>query len=408
MPRRPNPKPKKRVAKNGRVTWFVPYTLDGVETSETFATNADALDFCADARDFGYRVAVNRLQQRIAGIAPSGPTVAAVFAEFAAWKRPRVRSSRTVEDYEAVYRLAIESTFGNRPIDSVSDADVQRWVDGMIAGRVAPKANGDPVGTKSIIGRHGLLHSVFAYAHAPARGYITTNPCVGTDLPKKRKGMPKGLRVGEWAALHAALGQVDPDAADLALALYSTGARWGEVTALQTFDIEDDGVTVTLNIGHVIRRVAGGKFERVEDTKSEAGFRRVTVDVDASIMFRRRVNAAPRGGLVFTNRAGRMWVPSTFRTSWAKAVELANLSRWPTPHWLRHTHVAEMLNAGAKLPDLQRRIGHESIQTTLDVYGRMDREVGTDVLATFAARRRAASGPAPVAGPVIVGEITAG
>jgi integrase len=122
-------------------------------------------------------------------------------------------------------------------------------------------------------------------------------------------------------------------------------------------------------------------FERVEDTKSQAGFRRVQVGAGASAMFRRRVGAARPGGLVFTNRHGRMWLPATFRASaWLPAVEVANLSRRPTPHWLRHTHVVELIDRGVPLPEISARLGHESIGVTVDVYGRLGRGVAVSVL----------------------------
>jgi integrase len=326
-----------------------------------------------------------------------------VFAEFVAWKRPRVKSTRTVEDYEAQYR-AISPVLGTRPVDAITDADIQRWVDGMVAGTIGARKRGEvlvPLHPKTIANYHGLLHAVFDYAASSSRRYVASNPCTGTDLPKRRKGAVKGLRPGEWAALHAALQQVDPDAADLALALYATGARFGEVTALSTWDVEDDGRRVTVNIGHVIRREAGGLFVRVEDTKSEAGFRRVQVGSGASQVFRRRLRATRPGDLLFTNRHGRMWLPSTFRASaWLPAVELANLSRRPTPHWLRHSHIVELIDRGVPLPEIQARVGHESIDTTVNTYGRLRRGVPVSVLDDLDA-----IGLPQVAGPVVTGEI---
>lgn len=419
MSRTPNPSPKPYVAKDGTRTWRVPFRMDGLYTSETFATFDEAMTFCADARDFkSYRTAVARLEERRrqADNGPSGPTLATVFEEFVAWKAQRVRSSRTVEEYRRYFE-AVGPTLGGRPVDTITEADVQRWVEGQTAGTVAPKVQGRgaertlvPVSAKTIANRHGMLHAVFAFAASPARRYCATNPCASTELPKRRKGAPKGLRPAEWQALHAALQQVNPDGADLALALYATGARFGEITALSTFDVEDDGELVTLSIGHVIRREAGNRFRRVEDTKSEAGFRTVTVDAHASAMFRRRVAGAKAGALadqphirlIFANREGRVWLPVTFRAgAWMPALELASLSRHPTPHWLRHTHVAEMLASGADLPELQRRLGHESITTTIDTYGRMGREVDRDLLARFAHR----SAPAQIEGTVVPGEL---
>ena len=56
----------------------------------------------------------------------------------------------------------------------------------------------------------------------------------------------------------------------------------------------------------------------------------------------------------------------------------------PTPHWLRHMHVAVMIAAGASLAEIQRRIGHESIKTTIDVYGGGVGDVSTETLAKAA------------------------
>ena len=428
MPRRPNPKPALYVAKDGTKTWRIRYRIGAgehvVNTSETFDTKRDALDFAADIRDFGAADAVRRLTERDAPATASsttGPTLDSVFEEFLAWTSGRVRSTRTPEDYRAQWDRVSAGIGGDRtvgigglrPVDEVTEDDVQRWVDGMAAGTISPRLVKDkatdppttrtaPLKPKTIANRHGLLHSVFKFAAARGHRYISVNPCADTALPKRRRGMPKGLRPGEWAALHAALRQLDPDAADLAQCLYASGARFGEVTALQTWSVEDDGERVNLIIDHVNRRQAGGVYERVEDTKSEAGFRRVQLGRGASKMVRRRVDAADAGGLVFTNRHGRTWLHTTFYTRWYQAVDVANLSRRPTPHWLRHTHVVELIDKGVPLPEIQARVGHESIKTTSDIYGRMRRGIAVSVL-------DALDEPEELpAGPVVTGEIVSG
>lgn len=48
-----------------------------------------------------------------------------------------------------------------------------------------------------------------------------------------------------------------------------------------------------------------------------------------------------------------------------------------------------MAMSGASLPELQSRIGHESIKTTIDVYGRMLTDVSPTALKGFAAMRGA-------------------
>lgn len=414
-PRRANPKPTRYVARNGEVSYRVRYRIgqgaDTTATSETFSTKRDADEFCADIRDFGTPEAVRRLADRTNPVASAAPRLDTVFAEFATWTAPRVRSTRTVEDYRRDYRRAIAPTFGGTRVDQITADAVQGWVEAMTVGRVAARSVGkgatarlEPLSAKSIADRHGLLSAVLDFAARPPRRYLAANPCATTELPKRRRRPPRGVRPGEWQALRAALEQLDPDAADLALALYSTGARFSEITALTTHAVEDHGgSTVTLVIDHVIRREAGGVLARVSDTKSVAGFRRVVVDPACTAMVRRRLDGAAPGGLLFTTSRGSMWRPSNFRDrAWLPACKVANLDPRPTPHGLRHAHVAELVRAGATLGQIRVRLGHESITTTLNVYGGLVEEVQGDVLALFAARR---DGPVLEQGPVIAGEI---
>jgi integrase len=139
----------------------------------------------------------------------------------------------------------------------------------------------------------------------------------------------------------------------------------------------------------VLRRNAAGEHVIVEDAKSEAGVRRVKLDAETSAMICRRMARVDGDGLVLTTRTGHGWHNNNFRDRyWNPAVTAANLARKPTPHWLRHTSVAWLVMTGkVSLPEIQRRIGHESIQTTINVYGRMIDDVSPEALDAFAALR---------------------
>ena len=41
-------------------------------------------------------------------------------------------------------------------------------------------------------------------------------------------------------------------------------------------------------------------------------------------------------------------------------------------HLFRHTHASLMLNSGADWKELQERMGHKSISTTMDIYAELD------------------------------------
>jgi integrase len=155
--------------------------------------------------------------------------------------------------------------------------------------------------------------------------------------------------------------------------------------------VEDTvGAGVYVSMDRVVRRNAAGEFVIVHEGKGQASVRRVKIDEGAAAMFRRRVVGKSLGDLVFTTASGEQLHYSNFRRdAWDPAVKAANLSRRPTPHWLRHTHVVWMALTGASLPELQSRIGHASITTTINVYGRMLNDVSDRALDGFAAMRDA-------------------
>lgn len=378
------PTPKKHVATDGRVTWKVRFRRNGeINSSETFPSKTKADAFCADLTDLGPARALLRLEESMRR--DDEPTVADVFEDFLTWKTPRVRSDRTIKDYRRDWTNWIAPTFGTRLVALVTAEDVQTWVDGMVDGSIARRAT--KAAPKSIIDRHALLHSVLGFA--VRKKWAPANVCTDTDLPKKRQAQPKGLQPAEWQALYVALEQINPDAADLADFLLASGWRWSEATALSTFDVEDSGDRMWVTMGQVMRRNAAGQVVLVADGKAEGSIRRIELDGDIVQTVRQRVAAQQPGGLVFTTTAGAQWHYSNFsRRYWAKALVVANLNRRPTPHWLRHTAVYWLTLNGASLPELQSRIGHRNITTTINVYGRMLTDVRPEALAGFAAMRR--------------------
>lgn len=411
----PNPVPHRYMFKDGRVTWKVRYRFDGLQCQETFGTQREAEAFCSDirTRDVHYALRVLDAGRRHGADAL---TLDQLAAKFFTWKAgdPDVRSDRTVADYRRDYRNWISPTLGQVPADALDEAMIQEWVDAMVAGTLGRK----PASPKSIADRHMILHGIYSWALAPARRLVGHNPTTSTRLPKRRKTPAKGLRPAEWAALYPALAQIDPDAADLAEFMLATGWRVSEAGAVSAFEVEDlcscyggaCGCPLYVTMGRVIRRNAAGEHVIVEDAKSEAGNRRVRLDPDAAAMVRRRLEKVPDNGLVFTTRLGNQWHYSNFLNRyWNPAVKAAGLSRRPTPHWLRHTSVVWLEQTGqVSLPELQRRIGHEHIGTTIDVYGRMIDDVSPAALEAFAAMRRPTRPAAPRrSGQLVVGEASA-
>lgn len=377
------------------MTWRVRFRFRHEQTTETFNDWREAQTFCDDIKNRGVLGALRLLEIKQD---ENALTVDQLAQRWLTWKAndSDVRSDRTVADYRRDYNNWVEPTFGSLPAAVVDEAMVQEWVDAMGAGTLG-RGKLEP---KSIADRHMILHSMYAWGLAPTRRLVEHNPCTSSRLPKRRKKQPKGMRPAEWQALYAALAQIDADAADLAEFLLATGWRVSEAGAVGAFEVEDycdhdvegcRSCPMFVTMGRVIRRNAAGEHVIVEDAKSEAGNRRIGLDPDAAAMVRRRLAKVHGNGLVFTTRLGNQWHhPNFLNRYWNPAVKAAGLERAPTPHWLRHTSVAWLGRTGkVSLPELQRRIGHENIGTTIDVYGRMIEDVSPEALEAFAAMRRA-------------------
>lgn len=371
--------------------WRVYFRHGDLQRSRAFDTGDGAERFRTLVNTLGPDQALEILDR---DREPAGTPLRELVEEWLAWKARDVQP-RTLADYRRDYENWIDPFLGHRAASSITEADVQTWIDRDLSRRL---------GAKSIADRHALLHGIFKWGSAKARSRVPRNPCTETELPKRRKGAPKGLTMPEWAALLAAARMLDRDAADLILFMGSTGWRIGEATALTVHGIEDNGGSRLWASMYQVQRKGEGI---TQGGKSTAAIRRVDVWGDAASMLRRRVVGKGPGDLVFTNGASPtgLWEPSTFRKRyWAKAVKVAGLAdRHPTPHWLRHTHVAICHASGMSLAEIQRRIGHEDIKTTINTYGRMLGETPDDVMMKM---DLLISGRAvPVVGEVIRAEI---
>lgn len=377
---------QERPLSDGESTWAVLFRQNKKQRSKTFSSEEAAEDFRDSVEKFGPERALKYLldeQPKEAGI-----SLDALAEKWLASKKGEV-TPNIHRGYGRDYDAWIRDRLGFREAASIDEGDVQDWVDWM---KVAPSvATANPLSPKSIADRHAILHQIFKWGSARSRGYVDHNPCKETELPKRHKKPPKGLRIPELMALLEAGERGDQDAADVVAFLAGTGWRIGEAIALLAGSVEDNGDRVYVSMDNVHRRLIGF----TEGGKSEASEgRRLRVVGPAAAMLRRRLlSGGPdgkplaAGDLVFTFKDGRPgvnrrgpWNPASFRDRrWKALVKEAGLShRKPTPHWLRHTHVALCHAAGMSLAEIQRRLGHEDIQTTINTYGRMIDEMSDE------------------------------
>ncbi|WTW95471.1 site-specific integrase [Streptomycetaceae bacterium NBC_01309] len=330
------------------------------------------------------------------------------------YARESVKNRTGVEDrYKDAIRKELETyilpTFGNcdvRSTEHFSKATVSAWVNTMAKTKVWRGSQHKLMSPKTLKNLHGLLSSILKEAVQEEPPLRARNPCDLTRLPRVDDDGADDddedmtfLLPEEVEAVASEFTQ--PQGKRLVRDLYSTGARWGEITALgkrHVFRDVSDGKP-KVRIARAWKRQEGGGYY-LGKPKSKASRRRIRIPettwqgyVDAGL------SSLSPNDLIYHNGKGGRLPYSTFYDWWVAAVARAHEAgtlpseKHPTPHDLRHSHVAALISAGHSLTYVQRRLGHESITTTSDQYGHLLPEADDAAMETIEKALRSGEDP---------------
>lgn len=202
------------------------------------------------------------------------------------------------------------------------------------------------------------LAAIRSFFHFLVReGHIQEDPSATLDSPRLRKRLPKTLTRREVERLLAepAKGESAKALRDRALLelLYATGMRVTELVSLRLGDVNLASGTV---------RVVQGKRrkERIIPIHQRA----VEALEEYTQKGRIQLVKDSKEPALFVNFQGK---PLTRQGLWLiikHYVEEAGITKAVTPHTLRHSFATHLLTGGAKLPDVQKLLGHANVSTT--------------------------------------------
>jgi integrase len=325
---------------------------------------------------------------------------------------------RTREDYYREIRIHFEHIVHTRAdgievpatICNLTQDDVTDWVRREEDGERDPadpekwlRREADP---KSIRNRHGLLYCIVQAAVDAEPQLRTTNCCKKTRLPRVDDHIDDDMTFLERDEYARVAQEIkDPDARDLADWLVGTGMRFGEATALRVSDLNLTADKPTVSVQRAWKKAKKGseKAFYLGPPKTKKARRLLGLSPAQIDMLRRHVAGRSPDDFIFRAAMGGPWRHANFyNRKWLPAVKAAvdkGLPKRPRIHDLRHTHVAWLIAAKIPLPAIQVRLGHESIQTTVDRYGHLERTLDDDITAAVEA---AMSAPAPRAALEVV------
>ena len=208
-----------------------------------------------------------------------------------------------------------------------------------------------------------VLRQVFNFA--VRNGGLPSNPALGTRLPRSPRTEMLFLEPAEILRLVDA---TDNRFKSLVLFAAYTGLRAGEIAALRVGRV--DWRVNRIEICESLSEIAGVLEFGPTKTHSTRSLRLPVFLMDA---LRTQVGERiDRQALVFTSAEGKplrhhLWYPRHFKP----AVRRAGLRPELRFHDLRHTCAALLIAQGAHPKAIMERLGHSSIEVTLDRYGHL-------------------------------------
>lgn len=166
-----------------------------------------------------------------------------------------------------------------------------------------------------------------------------------------------------------------------------TGLRQGEALALKWSDIDFENKKITVN-----KTAARIKEKQILQTPKTKNSKRV-ISIDPAtlsilrswkkdqikIYFKNGKHFEGDENFIFTNQRGE-WVHIHNFIRYFKRFVTDHKLKPITPHGLRHTHASLLFSAGVEPKNISDRLGHSTVQITLDLYTHITEEQRTDTV----------------------------
>jgi len=358
------PTPQPRPGADGQISsWRVRFRIDGRQDGKTFYSHDVAQTFCDWITAFGPARALELIRLEEARLA--APTTAMTLDEWAERYISSLTgaSGGTKAGYRSTYKHSFGHYLGSMRLDQLDRE--------MIAGTIAKLMEtggrrGDGYSDKSIANQHGLLSAMLDTAVRDR--HIDTSPCEHVALPRRTEHQDAARRFFLEEEFWALWETITPHYRPLLESLVGTGHRWGEGEALLVADVDLRG---RLRINKAAKNDGNGR-RIVGPTKTRKSNRVVTVDEQLLETYERLVhNREPHERLFLAPRGGNLHHKVFWQDAWVPACKRLGWDPHPRIHDLRHTHASWLIAEDVSMKVIQERLGHESLKTTMDLYGHL-------------------------------------
>lgn len=307
------------------------------------------------------------------------------------WKElKRGLKDNTFQNYQYLYRMYVEPSFGRSRLSELVKSDVKRFYNTLVDER--------GLAINTVDGIHTVLHQVFEMAVDD--NYIRRNPA---DNVLKELKSAHAFGIEKRKALTQAEEQLFLDYLKqtpqyrhwypIFAVMLGTGMRVGETVGLRWCDIDfSDGM---IDVNHTLiyyKHAVNGCYFNIHTPKTKAGIRRIPMlgSVKEAFLEERknqvatgvRCSASVDGftDFIFVNRFGHPQHQGTLNKAIRRIIRDCNdhvldsgmqsfvLLPPFSCHSLRHTFATRMCEKGVNVKVIQDVLGHADVSTTLNIY----------------------------------------
>ncbi|MCY7235063.1 MULTISPECIES: tyrosine-type recombinase/integrase [Streptococcus] len=312
------------------------------------------------------------------------------FISFVTW----VSSQNTINRVRSYLDTYIIPKFGEYRSEEIKSADIQIWVNKLAQQSKKSVESGAKKSKKGHAKDFGAviykLSDIFDFGITNFE--LTHNPARTVKIPPKPKLTKKRVMVLHDDDLAKWLNYLNslPDTRAnrrfhiICDTLLASALRINELLALTIHDLDFETNEIIVNktlMWKAGNKKLGIKGEMIckDSAKTDSGNRRVAVPLqileNLQAFHNEMANyftkhGVPISDLIFPTIYGNYMCDRNKRTTLKKRLTELELPNYGF-HLFRHTHASLMLNAGANWKELQERMGHKSIQTTMDTYAEL-------------------------------------
>jgi integrase len=243
---------------------------------------------------------------------------------------------------------------------------------------------------------HNYLDGIHAcgrmiFRKAFTQGLIKINPTEDFQMPKKQQTVEElenekediVFLEKEELALFLKLAKTEGLEMDSLVftVLSYTGLRIGELLSLKWTDFNEKQSTIRVTKTLYNPTNNFGKYQLLTP-KTKGSVRAIKIDEMLVSMLKKHkikqneIKLKNRqiyqdNGFIFAREDGHPQLRKVFETRLKRLLKKAGIKKNITPHSFRHTHTSLLIEAGVGIKEIQQRLGHSDINTTMNIYAHM-------------------------------------